>query len=917
MNPSYKRFLRVILAVVAVFFGVMLWNGDVSATGTVGDKCYQLKWYTTVTKTTQSANKGRETEGGVVQETTNDHVSNRVCYDENKMTIYAEEISNGEPMALGVQGENLCLMLSQDDGSYKAEKCTADWKTNSALTGFTVFDTGALSKLGTAAGVNAAQVSAGGVKADDRGEDFKEAAQLALTDAELETLRNVDTVRDVVAEQSQAEQSAATEAKEEEEKAETNCASSGAGRSLGWILCPILQNLSEASEDVYNDYVSPALQVDPQLLSNGEGGGARVAWETFRNIANVAFIILLLVVIFSQLTGLGIDNYGIKKILPKLIVGAVLINLSYLICILCVDLSNIIGNGIQALFDSLPAGEIPDTVAGYGFEGNVKGFASVGLLTLFGVGAGVAIIANPAILLSLLVSALGIVIAMFFLFILLAAREAAVIVLVAISPLAFVCFMLPNTKKYFDKWYKLGQAMLLLYPICGLMVGGGNYVSRLLLVAQSGSDESGFAAALMAMLVGVAPIFFIPSLLKGSFSAMGKLGTSLAGLGRRAGRSATSAIRGTEGYKNAQKMGLERSIRVKAGYNEKTGRLNALGRAQSRFARTGIGKLVGSNKRQAALYEAAKKNATAGEEATAGLTNALAKSDMDRSNQTPEEYYTIQFRRAAEKGDVTAMNSAISAAVSSGYLKDKDIAKMIRNAQNDGAIRFGDNATKTSWMRDTATKYGSGFLASDYEMRHWMQGGGVKTLGGYGEYAPDNIGADDLKPEDITRLSGDALAGMALAGKIDQAMAQRVIASNPNISADKKIMLGAIASGNANVTNANDFKEEAKALAANSGAEEWTTTDAKGNKVTKKITQITAPSADRQTMVEAWASSTPQNVNVVQNFLGGGSQIEPVDVNLRGQASQTGGGNDMPGQPEGGQPESGQPSGGGEFDVNH
>ena len=57
-------------------------------------------------------------------------------------------------------------------------------------------------------------------------------------------------------------------------------------------------------------------------------------WNTFRDIANVIFVILLMVVIFSQLTGVGIDNYGIKKILPKLIIAAILINLSYLICLI-------------------------------------------------------------------------------------------------------------------------------------------------------------------------------------------------------------------------------------------------------------------------------------------------------------------------------------------------------------------------------------------------------------------------------------------------------------------------------------------------------------------------------------------------------------------------------------------------------
>ena len=360
----------------------------------------------------------------------------------------------------------------------------------------------------------------------------------------------------------------APETTDEDSDGVGSCAGSGAGGSLGWILCPILENLSSAAENVYTDYVEPALQMKASLFSDeGDNGGVRTAWEAFRNMANIAFIILLLVVIFSQLTGVGIDNYGIKKILPKLIVAAVLINLSYLICVIAVDLSNVIGGGLQSLFDNLPPNEFTaklENSSDYVIKPGVgKTIVSVGLIGLLGAGAGLAIIKNPAVLLSLLVAALGIVVAIFFLFVLLAAREAAVVVLTVISPLAFICFMLPNTKKLFDKWLKFGQGLLLLYPICGLLVGGGDYVSRLVLAAQSGNV--GFMTSLTAMLIGVAPIFFIPSVIKGSFSAMGKMGATITNLGNRARGASTRAMQNSGVYKTAQERGIERRARINAG----------------------------------------------------------------------------------------------------------------------------------------------------------------------------------------------------------------------------------------------------------------------------------------------------------------------------------------------------------------
>lgn len=393
---------------------------------------------------------------------------------------------------------------------------------------------------------------------------------------------------------------------ENPDAAKKTCKNSGGAKALGWVICPILEWVSDAVDGVYNEYVEPNLQLSPQLFANQDGtSGTREAWETFRNFANIAFIILLLVVIFSQLTGVGIDNYGIKKILPKLIVAAILINLSYLICMVLVDLSNIVGSGIRSLFSSLGAGV--DGMS-FGIDGGstagdsnftLESTAITGVGILAAIGTVGAIFANPAILLSLLVSAIGVFISIFFLFILLAAREAAIIVLVILSPLAFVCYMLPNTKKLFDKWWKFFEGLLLVYPIIGLLVGGGDYVSRLLMntgfadPAQGGS----FITAFTAMIVGIIPIFFIPMVLKGSFAAMGKVGGMLTGLGARARGAATGAMRRTEGFQNAQKVGLERRGRL-AAQRRAGGRIGEDGQfhergLRGRFARTGLGRALG------------------------------------------------------------------------------------------------------------------------------------------------------------------------------------------------------------------------------------------------------------------------------------------------------------------------------------
>lgn len=362
---------------------------------------------------------------------------------------------------------------------------------------------------------------------------------------------------------------------------------------LGHVLCTILDMAAKAAGEAYDNYVEPSLRIDPKLFS-GTSDATKQAWEYFRNIANILFVIFLLAVIFSQVTGVGIDNYGIKKILPKLIVAAILVNLSYWICVACVDLSNIIGNGIKIMFDNLSLGSVPQEIQSQAGGG---GLISIGIIGALGIGTW-SIVVSPGILLSLLVSVLGVAISIFFLFVLLAAREAVIVVLVVLSPLAFVCYMLPNTKKLFDKYIRLSEAMLLLYPIIGLLVGGGNFVSRLLI--HDGFQDD-LVSSFTAMLVGIVPVFFVPTLLKNSFSALGNLGAKISGFGERVRGGAERGMRNSDRYKNAQERSSERARRLSlrrrsGGYVGEDGQFHERNNLRTRLARSRFGQMIGSDR---------------------------------------------------------------------------------------------------------------------------------------------------------------------------------------------------------------------------------------------------------------------------------------------------------------------------------
>ncbi len=476
---------------------------------------------------------------------------------------------------------------------------------------------------------------------------------------------------------------------EDTEVSVKDCMNSGAAGSMAWVICPISGLLQNATEGMYENYIQPMLQIDASnLLSVDDGSTTRSAWETFRNIANTAFIIILLVIIFSQLTGVGIDNYGIKKALPKLIVAAVLINLSYIICTLCVDLSNIIGNGVKNIFDSFGASPDLNKVVSQFSAGQAASVGSAGAIvavTIFVAVFGLfvqGLYADPSTLIPLILAAIGMLIGILFLFVMLAARQAAIVCLTVASPIIVVLYVLPNTKRFFDKVSKIFWQLLLVYPICGLLIGGGNFASRLLLVNNTNAD---FFSLLAACAVGIAPIFFIPQVLTSALNGLGGLGSKIQGLGNRLGSTAKNVVGNSGAAQEARKAGAERRNRFAEGrdyrravlrsgqwtdrdgniHNARNSRFRPLAAAaglRERAAGSGLGRLLGMDR---AMGEAATKQAALGAERNKNrntfdnmdnVMNYTAESNKDAENKrigSAKEGYT-----ALSQGSYKAMQRA-------------------------------------------------------------------------------------------------------------------------------------------------------------------------------------------------------------------------------------------------------------------
>ena len=173
-------------------------------------------------------------------------------------------------------------------------------------------------------------------------------------------------------------------------------------------------------------------------------------------------------VIYSQLTGIGLSNYGLKKTLPKLIVTAVLANVSFLICSLAVDVSNIIGDSLRGVFESveesvLAASDLDSVDISYA---SIYGALAGGSVLAIG---GAAVAFSQGMIWMFIPTALGALVAAASGLITIALRQAVVVILIMIAPLAIVANILPNTEKWFTKWKDLLTRMLVFYPMFSLL----------------------------------------------------------------------------------------------------------------------------------------------------------------------------------------------------------------------------------------------------------------------------------------------------------------------------------------------------------------------------------------------------------------------------------------------------------------
>lgn len=309
--------------------------------------------------------------------------------------------------------------------------------------------------------------------------------------------------------------SPATEDPEEEQLQQ--CAANSV--SLGWIVCPVLRAGNEAVRKMMDVLVEPLLTY--RALDQNTNNGLRAIWGVMRNLANLGFALIFLVIVFANILSINIDAYTIKRMLPRLVVASILVQFSFLLCGLVVDIGNVLGGGIQQLIHAavkqatnIDVGSNPRAWVSL-VGGIVGGVASLAIMAAVGLAT------TALLIISAVLGLLAMVVTLML-------RQLLISVLIVLSPLAFAAFVLPNTESFFKKWFKTFLNAVMMYPLIMLILS----VSGTLSIVALNQNVPGPSSKVSEIMMAALPIFAffsIPATFKMAGGAIGKVYGSLSG----------------------------------------------------------------------------------------------------------------------------------------------------------------------------------------------------------------------------------------------------------------------------------------------------------------------------------------------------------------------------------------------------
>jgi hypothetical protein len=301
--------------------------------------------------------------------------------------------------------------------------------------------------------------------------------------------------------------------------------------AFGWFMCPIVHILTGAvttldgymnslltinTEPIFDRSVN-CVKTDPNYTdcttSKQSAQAYYTAWSNIRNIALALMVLAGLIMVVAQAFGLEIlDAYTVRKVMPRLLIVAIGISLSWPFMEFLINLTNDVGGSIREIIYA-PFKGINGGTFGLRGGGNTLAGAFVlpGVLALkFG---GVFSLVGSALL------ALGIG------FLVMILRQIAITMLVILAPLALACYILPNTQKAYKFWWDAFSKALLMFPIISAFIAAGRvFAVTASSLAKGAPGGLGSVYEVSSVIAYIAPYFLLPLTVRFAGGLVGTLG---------------------------------------------------------------------------------------------------------------------------------------------------------------------------------------------------------------------------------------------------------------------------------------------------------------------------------------------------------------------------------------------------------
>jgi len=284
--------------------------------------------------------------------------------------------------------------------------------------------------------------------------------------------------------------------------------------TLEWILCPLTTALGKTT-DAMNGFIENQLDFSARQMlpdsnckpSGSQDCGVYKAWTIFKNLVTSVLVVVLLIVVISQAAGTSVfEAYTVRKVLPRLVIAVIAMQISWQLCIFMVGIANDLGNGLANLI-----------TAPFGGAGNMDLNSILNHLSpvaAIGTNVGIAAaltagffiaVSNPA---GALLIAFSIILSVLIALATILFRNIIIIVCIMLSPLAFLLWCMPmkGVQSYWNLWRDNFTKALLLFPLMVAIIYGG----RIFAWIVGGLDGPGFIDFIMVLVGFFGPYYYLP-----------------------------------------------------------------------------------------------------------------------------------------------------------------------------------------------------------------------------------------------------------------------------------------------------------------------------------------------------------------------------------------------------------------------